>query len=685
MSASSRDTMLQEAGLHQLTAVEDQRRCAHLDITATHLLRYTDRIISMHRAHMRRFGFADDKIIPTEHLQSSCQPGETVTADERIPGPCRNQDTQLDLGLNFQFDWLVRPNFIAHNSGTASRLLFRDTNCCRIRADCDLNVVEKFAEVRAHASLHTRGGETAVTAENIRCDAMIRHMAALLDEAKAHCDDVLRAKAKCALAALPYVFCHGIDGFVDKCDLHNILHRELHLSRSRVDTSEVFDRLKASLPGFVDLKELIQWYTSVGKGMHETGTYLQSCRRALLCKSISGFGSNTRLQYGRRAIKCRERSIARSDLWCSMHVNSDLFGMRQLLLSRLRWQSIATQQDVLKARVLFTADRASKKFLQSRTCRQFLKREALYCATLERRYFEMAKLCTQARMAATKQAEHIFTWFDIDGDRVLSIYMLADILQYIGIALDKADQARAVYEVAGSADNFKWTDLQAWLLGSSWPKVQARLARGWIMKKSNFRRDAVARVFVAGRQRALSQLDIMLALERRWHLVRECANMEQTPLSKQLKLRSCESERFADPFDAALFATLEFCNAYYRQRVGPFDGGPPNSEKQHPRLLLSQGDLHGGTRVLEMLLAHCEDCIKMGVDKAIQFGREYCRTRLEINAASGLEGTCFVFDDKAYKESATANAPSSCSDTMSGRDISRAGIYWFNQTRVLQL
>lgn len=679
--------MLHEAGLHQLTAVEDHRRCAKIDITATHLVRYVDRIISMHRAHMRRFGFADERVIPTEHTQpqSSFQRGDSVGADGRIPRPYRNEDTQLDLGLHFQFDWLLRPSQIAQNTGTDSRLLVEDTICRRIRADCDLDGVEKYAEACARVSLHTRGVEIAAAAEHIRCDAIIRHMAALLQEAKTHCDDVLKAKVKCALAALPYVFCDGFDGFVDKCDLHSILHRELRLSRSSVDTHEVFDVLKASLPGFVELKEFLQWYASIGKEKHESCTSLQSCRRPVFCKLSRYLGPIARVQYGRRVIKCRERGISRSDLWCSMRVNSNLFGMRRILLSRLRWQSIAMQQDVLKAQAVFRADRASKRFLQSRICRQFLKREAFHCASLHRHFFGMAKACTQAKMAATKQAEYIFTWFDIDGDGILSTYMLADVLRYYGIALDKTDKVRAVYAVAGSTDHFKWTDLQAWLLGSSWTKVQARLARGWIVKRSNFRRDAIARVLIAGRQKALSQLDVALALERKWHAVRECANMQRTAWNKDhLELRSHESSRNADPFDAALLDTLEFCNAYYRQRVGPYDGGY-KSQRARSVSHTERNDVHRETRLLEVMLAHSEDCVRKGVERATQFAKEYCRARLEVKAASDTEEPCVVYDDEAYNGAAKPNASNSYSYEIASSELSRNRIHWFNQTRLVLL
>lgn len=641
----------------QLTESMDRERCIKINLNVRQSLRLTTQVLLLATRSPRSIfdcsTFADTRVVPAEDIRPEQEREDLSQHDNcRIEGA--RHGARHCSGRSFQFPAILYQQAIQQ---ALKHELDWTIHAGKERepTEEELDLVEGVADAHMRASFRTRHGKYMVIAEHKQSAALFKYMQPIIQKAKNGDDDRIDARLRCTKAALPYVYGGGAHGLIEIRDLNHILHDDLQIERSvtNAESEETVSTLCTNSSGFVLLRDLVDWYASFDMDHRIVSTSMM-CRYLAMIQSTQKFVRSGRLKLGRRLIQRRERSLCRSELWCSLCVNSKLGAQRRILRQCLLWQTLGSEREALKLRLFMMADSSSRLFLRSGTGKNHLRWESFHCAALETQFRAAAKSCTQPRLAATKQAELAFHWFDIGGDGTIKIDMLGPVLRRFGILLSPSELIIATHEIAGSSAVFKWIDLQNWLLACTWPAVHSRMARGWRPCRRKPRRDAVDRIFVAGRHQALAQMDLMLSLESKW-----CTTLHAEEFGQVL--RNADFHRVPDmskhirdkPFDALLQSALEFQNVYYRQRVGPFDSSDSNGGASDAVVEGGKNyESHPGGIAVHRMLAHAECAIDDGVKKAFDFAQEYCCARLFLKHATDGGKMRVVYDREGSKSPA---------------------------------
>lgn len=509
----------------------------------------------------------------------------------------------------------------------------------------DVEKAEQFAQYYSRRSFCSLGGKLAVSSERKRCMALARH----LRQETSGSDSMLRV----AVAILPYVVDHCL---VEIRDLHRILHHGLGISYSSLDVEEIKRILPSAPPGFVFAKNLLRWYVSRDH-RNVPKRVLQHLERK---------------RYAQSVVECRDRAIARTELYKSV-VDKRVYVVRRVLRSWLRRQALATEQDGLKVRLKAIADSSSRRNCNSR----YVRWQMLYCEALEAHFRGLAgAFHTQPRLAALKQAEYFFALFDVDGDGVLPVDMLDNLFQRFNLLLDSSQLLTAQKQIVVVNGCVRWADLQSWLLACSFPITQRRLAQGWKGKKKRFRKDAMDRIVIAGRRRALKQLDVVLGLETKWQSV--CDMHEGQNVGKVLEgvdtAETFPSVGSAKEASDALQLALNFFSSYFTSVAG--NEGSRDDDTMLSELSSTQ-ELHVTT----------EKALDESFDNAIIFAQEYGSVRFSLKEIG--DGRRVVYDDKVspaaliVEEVSMARSPSSPAARKKNGQLPLAWYYWFGGTRQL--
>ena len=445
---------------------------------------------------------------------------------------------------------------------------------------------ERGAEDFAGARLRTASGRLALQAERHHYEAM----AFFLD---ASSNDDEEQLLQCARIALPYdtdgrgiLNSRDIGGLLQDVGLVNPNH---------------FTALSSSKTGLVAFSAFLNY--CAGKVNLSTK---QSSRQSAV-----------------KAIVNRERAEARGRLWSARRLSEihedlkEITKCQQLLHARVRHRSAARERDVLRLRLVAAADRQSQRMLGSRQFRNYVKCDLFFVSTLAEQFASALSSCRRAD--ALKQAEYWFKVFDIDSEGKIAAEVLGDLLRNFGVRLPSPrDELLAATEIAGSKALVEWPALRDWLSKS--PYASTRLAKGWKnIGKRRLRKHARLRLRLANRHRTLAQLDLVLALERKWQCLADLATIESDVPEDFLPFQQPTKE---SPLEGRLRRAREMSAAHHRQRVGPFDGGSlfaPSSERH----------------IAEGMVAHADIAIDRGLRASATFAQEYVTTRASLLRTKG--------------------------------------------------